>query len=390
MELIVYAPVWGQSGYEQVSRNLLCALDQMGVNIQLHPANEWNNEILGLPSNMLSRLKRMVNTRVSQVSPTVIYQLPRAQPIHVDAPSICYTLFETDRCPKPWMDSLMKMDKILVFSEFNRQSWINSGISEYKISALPPAVDSFLYNPEGPRLMIENARGFKFLCSGDFTERKNFEAVIEAYCGEFSFKEDVTLIFKCHYGGFTKRYRRDCINKLREIAMCFKPLDTPRILFWGDKISDHAMATLYRSVDCFVLASRGEGLGLQYLEAMASGIPVIACDWGAQTDYLDEMNSFPVKAYLKIIDDPNYIVKCPQALNSKWCQVDVDDLRSKMRFVMGGHDGKIGEERRRADIALKQVRRFTWQNMAISFIREVINMYDHKRTAQLNPEMAIA
>jgi glycosyltransferase involved in cell wall biosynthesis len=378
MELIVHAPVWGQSGYENLSRNLLIALDKMGVNIQLHPANEWNNEVLGLTPNILSRLKRMMNTRVNPISPTVVYQVPKGQPIHTDAPTICYTLFETDRCPAPWMDSLLKMDKIFVFSEFNRRSWIQSGIPEHKISALPPAVDSFLYNPEGPRYNFSNAKGFKFLCSGDFTERKNFEAVIEAFVREFKGSENVTLIFKCHYGGFTKRYRRECMNKLREVAIRFNADNPPRILFWGDKISDFSMAALYRSVDCFVLASRGEGLGMQYLEAMASGIPVIACDWGAQADYLDEFNSFPVKSFLRIIDDPNYILKCPQALNSKWCQVDVEDLRSKMRFVSGGYEGRVGEEKTRASKALRQVRKFTWHAMAIKFIKDVINMYNYK------------
>ena len=69
------------------------------------------------------------------------------------------------------------------------------------------------------------------------------------------------------------------------------------------------MASLYRSVDCFVLCSRGEGLGMQYLEAMASGVPVISCDWGAQMDYLNYKNAFLVKSELKTIDDPNYILK---------------------------------------------------------------------------------
>jgi glycosyltransferase involved in cell wall biosynthesis len=266
------------------------------------------------------------------------------------------------------------MDKIFVFSEFNRKGWIESGIPQEKISALPQAVDSFMYNPNGPKLQIENKKGFTFLCSGDFTERKNFEAVIESYVREFKEADPVTLIFKCHYGGFTKKFRQECMQRLRSIAMHFNSENPPRILFWGDKISDHAMAALYRSVDCFVLASRGEGLGMQYLEAISSGIPVIACDWGAQTDYLDSRNSYLVKSTLKIIDDPNYIVKCPQALNSKWCQVNIDDLRVAMRHV---YDNR-GEAADRAKENLIWVREMTWQKMAVEFIRGVLTMYDKK------------
>ena len=385
MELIVYAPVWGQSGFEQLSRGLLTALDQMGVNIELRPALDWNQEIVGLSENTLSRLKRMVDTRVTPYSPTVIYQLPKGQPIHPNAPTICYTLFETDRVPSPWVHNLLQMDKIFVFSQFNKAAWSQSGIPENKLYALPPAVDSFLYNPNGPRMEISNKKGFVFLTSGDFTERKNFEGLIEAYVTEFTTDENVTLILKCHFGGFTKKYRRSCVQKIKEMADRFNPKSAPRMLFYGDKISDCAMAALYRSADCFVLTSRGEGLGMQYLEAMASGIPVISSDWGAQTDFLDETNSFLVKSHLKTIDDPNYILKCPQALNSKWCQIDIDDLRKKMRFVFGGYEGKIGEEKERASRALKTVRRFTWHNMAIQFIRGIINLYAKEKCPQEVP-----
>lgn len=371
MELIFYAPVWGQSGFEKLSRGLILALDQMGVNIELRPAQDWNSERVGLSREVISRLARMKNTRVSPLAPHVIYQVPKGQPLEPDAPTICYTLFETDRVPLPWLDTLKQMDRVLVFSEFNREGWSSSGIQEEKISALPVAVDSFLYNPDGPRLEISNKKGFVFLTSGDFTERKNFEAVIEAYVKEFNSSDPVTLVFKCHYGGFVKKHRRDCMDKLRQIVRRFNSGDAPRILFWGDKVSDHAMAALYRSVDCFVLASRGEGLGMQYLEAMASGVPVIHADWSAHTDYLDQSNSYPVANHLKVIDDPNYILKCPQALNSKWCQVDIDDLRGAMRHVKENH----GEAREKALAAMEWARNQTWQRMAIAFVKEVVNMY---------------
>lgn len=374
MELIFYAPVWGQSGFEVLSRGLLLALDQIGVQIELRPAYEWNTERVGLPEDTISRLTRMMNQRVSPQAPHVIYQLPKGQPVHESAPIICYTLFETDRCPISWLDTLSKVDRILVFSEFNRAAWAASGIPAEKIDALPAAVDSFLYNPNGPRMRIENAKGFTFLMSGDFTERKNFEAVLEAYVKEFSAEEPVTLVVKTHYGGFVKRNRRDCLNRLRDIVGRFSKESPPRILFWGDKISDQAMAALYRSADCFVLTSRGEGLGFQYLESMASGVPVIHADWSAQTDYLNQSNSYPVASHLKTIDDPNYIVKCPQALNSKWCQVDIDDLRRALRHVKENY----GEAKDKAARALEVARGSTWQRMAVEFVRQVLNMYKPK------------
>lgn len=371
MELIVYAPVFGQSGFEQLSRGLFLALDQMGVQIELRQAYEWNAERVGLPPDTMRRLIRMTKQRVTPFAPHVIYQKPAGQALHKDAPVICYTLFETDRCPTSWVDSLNKMDKVLVFSEFNRKGWAESGIDPERIDKLPVAIDSFMYTPDGPRMNIKNKKGFVFMTSGDFTERKNFEAVIEAFVKEFNSDDPVTLVIKGHYGGFTKKFRRECAKRIQAIANHFNPENPPRILFYGDKVSDYAMAALYRSMDCFVLTSRGEGLGLQYLEAMASGVPIIHADWSAQTDYLNISNSYPVPAYLKTIDDPNYIVKCPQALNSKWCQADIAELRNAMRHVMSNY----GEAKDKAAKALSWVREQTWQNMGIEFIRQIVNLY---------------
>ena len=378
MELIWYGPVWGQSGMEQVTRQLLGALDQLGVQIELRPDTHWNAERVGLPPMLLRRLARMTTQRVTPYAPHVICQLPKGQPIAPDAPTLCYTLFETDRCPGPWVHALRSMDRVLVFSDFNRMAWGQTGLEADRVGALPPAVDSFVYTPDGPRVTITNAKGFVLLLSGDYTERKNFEAVIEAYVKEFHAAEPVTLVIKAHYGGFAKRHRRDVRDRIATVAARFaRAGDVPRILFWGDKVSDWTMAALYRSVDAFVLTSRGEGLGLQYLEAMASGVPVIAADWGAQADYLDATNALLVKSSLKVIDDPNYILKCPQALNSQWCHVSIDDLRDALRSVVT----RYPEAQAKAQRARAWVRGQTWHRAAVAFIREVLTMYDGRRPA---------
>ena len=54
----------------------------------------------------------------------------------------------------------------------------------------------------------------------------------------------------------------------------------PRIRFAG-LISDDVLFRLYRESDCFVFASLYEGMPTVILEAMASGLPVIATDIGA-------------------------------------------------------------------------------------------------------------
>ncbi|MFN5152938.1 MAG: glycosyltransferase family 4 protein [Gemmatimonadota bacterium] len=65
----------------------------------------------------------------------------------------------------------------------------------------------------------------------------------------------------------------------------------PGVTFLGSLERDHDLPTLFASCDAFVFASETETLGLVVLEAMASGLPVIAASAGGVADHLrDEVN----------------------------------------------------------------------------------------------------
>jgi glycosyltransferase involved in cell wall biosynthesis len=60
----------------------------------------------------------------------------------------------------------------------------------------------------------------------------------------------------------------------------------PNVVFLGNLERHLILPLLYASADCFVYASETETLGLVVLEAMASGIPVIAAPAGGVADNL--------------------------------------------------------------------------------------------------------
>ena len=373
MNLRISGPCFGQSGYERITRGMVIALDKLGVHVQLIPYTNWNDEWCDLDSEDRMRLERMCRQEVSPTEPVLVAQFPdpaRDSLIRDSKMRICYTLFETDRCPSYWRQRFAeaKISKVWTFSRFNYDYWTQDGLPADRMDIMPFGIDTDLFSSEGDRAEIKNRKKFMFLTNGDFTERKNFEGLVEAFVTEFSGKDDVCLVVKTHFGGFTRQHKEACKRKLKDIVMRFNPTDPPLVLFCGDKLADSDMPLLYRAADCFVLASRGEGLGLIYAEAMACGVPCIASNFGGMTDFITEKNGWLVPCEIRTIDDTEYIRKCLVALNHKWAHPDMTALKSYMQFAYMNPD--ICKEKGRQ--GREDIEKYTWQKCGLWIVKKII------------------
>jgi glycosyltransferase involved in cell wall biosynthesis len=92
---------------------------------------------------------------------------------------------------------------------------------------------------------------------------------------------------------------------------------------------------LYAAADAYVLASRGEGWGRPFMEAMAMGLPTIASRWSGNTEFMHDGNSFLVDGNLVSCDDLSLEVFGEQLRGHRWFDPDVDHLAETMRAVAG-------------------------------------------------------
>ena len=137
-------------------------------------------------------------------------------------------------------------------------------------------VDTTTFTParRGPLLRESFALGsrFTFLYVGRFAAEKNVELILEAYARASAMvPRGVMRLVLAGTGPRT--------DVLRAIA-------PPDVSFLGHLPRTSMLPDLYANCDAFVFASTTETLGLVVLEAMASGLPVIAAPAGGVVDHL--------------------------------------------------------------------------------------------------------
>jgi phosphatidylinositol alpha 1,6-mannosyltransferase len=116
-------------------------------------------------------------------------------------------------------------------------------------------------------------RAFTFLHVGRLAREKNVELVLSAFDRARALLPDMALRLLIAGEG------------PREAAL--RSLAGVGVTFLGAADRTNELPALYASVDAFVTASTTETLGLVALEAMASGLPVVACSAGGIADYLE-------------------------------------------------------------------------------------------------------
>jgi glycosyltransferase involved in cell wall biosynthesis len=93
-------------------------------------------------------------------------------------------------------------------------------------------------------------------------------------------KDDIILYLHCA----PKDCGWDLIDLQADFDLKGNIIFNPEIQI-GRGVAEGTLAAVYNAIDIFTLPTRGEGFGLPILEAMSSGIPVIATDYSAHPEW---------------------------------------------------------------------------------------------------------
>jgi len=272
------------SGYAVSAREMLLQMESLGVDIRLAYifGTDWMDS-----QRDDHRLAAMRQRPKDLKLPQVLYASGDLFHKNGGKYRIGYTMLEVDGIPEDWIIQANELDEVWVPSTFNKQTFLDSGL-KVPIHVMPLGVNPDFYNPK--IRAYRPTQRYTFLSVFEWGERKAPEILLRAYHNAFTKKDDTLLLLKI--------INTDPgLNIQQEINALGLPDDGPPVaILYNQELPTHQMGSLYRSVDCFVTSTRGEGWGMPIIEAMACAKPVIATGWSAHTDFLTDDNGYQIRA----------------------------------------------------------------------------------------------
>lgn len=260
------------------------------------------------------------------------------------------------------------MDSIIAPTTFVSEVYKKSKVKK-PIYVVPHGVDLEYYKPVSRRKSLPGGRGFNFLAVSTFVERKNIRHLVRAFLEEFRRNEDVSLflLLRPEFG----TTQNNVALEFDEWEKKYFRKSAPILLSTG-YVTRENLRDFYANADAYVMPSN-EGFGLTLLEAMASGTPVIALDYGGIKDFVNDNNGYLIprgKSFIsRDIDSIAY-------MGDQFFEPDIKKLRAAMRHVFEnrkeaykkGLQGRIDCEKN-----------YTWDQTAVKIADVIEKTYEDKK-----------
>lgn len=330
MKLNIFGNPFGESGYAIHTHGLATALKKEGLKIGL--------EVMATPPNWQFLVSPEVKEAIDEQSaywPTVMIAMPESWALKSGdrcKPLIGFGVFEGSKISTSWKLATSVVDELWVPSTHTKKAFEAAGVDKH-IEVIPHGIDETLFNPTIPKeeKMLDDR--FRFLFVGGWRDgekdRKGLDIALRAFCAEFKKEEKVKFTAKLNMAYQTKEVLNANLAALKLPAAS----ERPEIELIVENTIFSKLGSLYRSSDCLVMPTKAEAFCMPCLEAQACGIPVIATNYGGQTDYLTRENLLiDVEAMVPATGEPWIYGE------AEWAKPSQKSLQQIMRFCFENQD----------------------------------------------------
>jgi glycosyltransferase involved in cell wall biosynthesis len=376
-KVFLRAPFMSRSGYGEHARQIarfLIEHPNVELSAQVLP---WGNTPWRLDKTAENGLigeliARTGYDRSTKFDVSVQVQLPNEWDFNLAEHNVGVTAgVETDVCNPDWVSKQCnRMDRIIVPSKHTESTFRNTHQVSVPLHVIPECYfDELTQEPNGIDLGINT--DFNFLTVGMITgtdsnkDRKNLFNLIKWFSETFKSNKRVGLIVKASQGRDTALDRIATEKMLKSLLKEIKHGAHPKIHLLHGDMSRGEMRDLYKhpSVKAFVSCTRGEGFGLPFLEAAVAGLPIIATNWSAHAEFLNQGFWIKLNHNLQEVHqskvDGNIFVK-----GAKWAEVDEKDFKGKLAKF---YNSNITPRKKAAELSRTLSKTHSWESIRSSY-----------------------
>ena len=281
-------------------------------------------------------------------------------------PRVGYWWWELEHVPDYFADAARLLDEIWAPTEFvytNLKSRIGDKVlrAPFLVGEAPLlgnyGREDFDLPPNLPVFLVR----FDFLSS---IARKNPQAAIAAYRQAFPLAGVAQLLVKTTNG--------DRFPELLD-ELAWSVSDRADIRIWDESLDPDQNAALTAASDCYVSLHRSEGLGMNILEAMSLGVPVIATAYGGNMEFCTASNS----ALVNFVKVPVHDASSVYASAGLWAEPDVNHAAALMLEIAQ----KKPSAKARASRAQEHIAQFRNSRKFVDFVEARLRTSQRRSTA---------
>lgn len=338
---IFNGPITDKTSYGLVAINIATRLDFNAI----LPIGKPSGNV---PKSIIEKINSTEEIDLSQPSIRLYHQFD-LQTIGCGK-RIGYTIFELDKFNRIEKAHLNSVDEIWVCTEWAKRIIEENGIS-IPTKVVPLGVDSSIFHP-----VDYIPADYVFLSAGKWEVRKSQNEIVDAFNKAFKPTDNAQLWLSMHNGFMSP----DDLHTQKQAYLNTAMGKAGRIKFVGPFDKQDGVARIMNMSSCGVFPSKAEGWGLETLEMMACGKPVIVTDYAGHTEFCNKENStlIPVTETEPAYDGRWFFKQ------GNWAKINNDALVESMRSQF-----KIGNIQNAA--GLETAKKFSWEN-TVACIREAL------------------
>ena len=417
-KILVKGPALTQSGYGEHCRFVLRALRTREDILDIYLLNlPWGKTNWIFEDNDERKwIDSLINKTVPYVQSGNAYfdlsvQVTIANELEKIAPkNILVTAgIESDRVSPQWLEKCHTIaDKVVVVSKHARDTFQSTSIkvqtpdgtvADYVLTKPVEVAGYPVRKFNRIDLPLDLKHDFNFLCISQWGPRKNFENTVRYFMEEFK-DEEVGLVIKAYMAGNSIIDKINVRARLQSVVDEYKSAKCS-VNFIHGYMNNDEIHSLYchPKIKALINFTHGEGFGLPMFEAAYCALPIIAHDWGGQTDFLYA----PKKEKKGKIKNRAHFVKVPYKLekvqkeavwdgvlqaDSEWAYVSASGAKIAMRDVYKNHGLHLGRAKKLQKYILKEFAEEKQNNNLLKCL-EIFDMDTEQEIENLFNELSL-